>query len=758
MKSQIKQLRNKANIVLILSITAVFLFSGYAYLTINQLQNTANPLLEEHTPALVQSRKVSVLLSEQESLLYKYYVTLQTRLFTQDYQTRRSELEKAMAALATNYAQKNIINALQSQLSAMESGAVKLDKTLSLQVVDWDLAREQLAQISQYRKNALVILNAFETTVNDLNTKRDKNISSLFGKMLIPVSVYSALILLLILAFRKYLQKSLELSATNERLAMFASRNPNPVLSVDSQGDIRYANPSTYRMLREIGLVDKPILMLADNLTEQLALVKNKQSSETWFKHQINGYFLSYQIHWLADLDAFDIQINNITAQKKYELQMHFKAHHHDSTGLYNASKFNEDLAATIQHSQHFWLMLIELPDYGKVSENHGLSGATDYVLNVAKSLSKVFEDAKRELLLQSNIYHIADANFTIIFNTERQHSNILERVSNAISKRFEQNIATQQGLMQVALKIGVSEFPQCGQSVETLLLQAKLALDAANESEQIAKCFDKDLGFKHARRLDITRKLIYALEYRQFELYFQPQYAIHHKKMTGVETLVRWCVDGAFISPSEFIPIAEQNGLILPLGSWILKSACQQAANWQNNLPQNAKIAVNISARQFLQPGFCDEVERALHDSGLAPERLALEITEGVITQNKDQGIKVLQKLKSIGIGVAIDDFGTGFSSLAYLKQVPIDKLKVDLSFIRNMQSNKDDQAIVITVCQLAKNLNLTVIAEGVESKEQLKMLETFGCDEIQGYWYSKPLSQADFEAFVHAAQYSLD
>ena len=248
---------------------------------------------------------------------------------------------------------------------------------------------------------------------------------------------------------------------------------------------------------------------------------------------------------------------------------------------------------------------------------------------------------------------------------------------------------------------------------------------------------------------------LRHALERKELALHYQPQVEISGNKVLGVEALLRWRRDGqTSISPAEFIPLAEESGLIISIGEWVLRTACLQAKAWHDGGIGKLIMAVNISARQFQHPEFIALVAAVLGETGLDPHYLELEITESVAMHDAEKTIATLNALRALNIQLSIDDFGTGYSSLSYLKRFPLSKLKVDQSFVRNMTTDPNDAAIAKAIILLGQSLNLSVIAEGVETAEQLALLQQMGCDEVQGYFFSKPIPNGDLEQFLRTRQ----
>jgi EAL domain-containing protein (putative c-di-GMP-specific phosphodiesterase class I) len=295
-----------------------------------------------------------------------------------------------------------------------------------------------------------------------------------------------------------------------------------------------------------------------------------------------------------------------------------------------------------------------------------------------------------------------------------------------------------------VGCSIGISIFPEHGAEGETLIKNADAAMYSAKESGcNNLQFFTKDMNAQAVERLTLESGLRLALDKKELFLVYQPQIEIATGRIIGLEALLRWQhPELGLVPPDKFIRIAENSGLIMPIGEWVLRTACSQTRKWQDEGLLAVSVAVNVSSVQFRQAGFCELIRRVLHETGLAPQYLELEITESLLLSNEDVMLSVLQELKAMGLKLAIDDFGTGYSSLSYLRQFPVGKLKIDRSFIRDILVNPDDAAIATAIIGMAKSLNLKVIAEGVEDEAQMSFLRARQCDEIQGYYFSKPLA----------------
>ncbi|MFP5247548.1 MAG: putative bifunctional diguanylate cyclase/phosphodiesterase, partial [Thermoanaerobaculia bacterium] len=303
-----------------------------------------------------------------------------------------------------------------------------------------------------------------------------------------------------------------------------------------------------------------------------------------------------------------------------------------------------------------------------------------------------------------------------------------------------------------VTASIGISCYPSDGDDAETLLKCADAAMYRAKElGRNQAQLFTASMNERYVRRLALEQHLHHAIEREQLELYYQPVYDRARRRFVSLEALLRWRDPSrGLVQPSEFIALAEETGMIIPIGEWCLREACSQLRRWHVEGLTTLRMAVNISAVQLQQPDLVSIVRSALEENGLRPEMLQLEITESAAMQNFEMTMKALRDLRAMGVGVAIDDFGTGQSSLTYLKHFPIDTVKIDKEFLRDVTADETAAAIVSYVINLAHTLQLRVVAEGVETEEQYTFLRHYACDLMQGYLFSKPLPASDVLPFL--------
>jgi len=302
---------------------------------------------------------------------------------------------------------------------------------------------------------------------------------------------------------------------------------------------------------------------------------------------------------------------------------------------------------------------------------------------------------------------------------------------------------------LRIGASLGISVFPDHGEDATRLIANADAAMYHVKKSGRSNFAFfAREMGTYFPKRLALENELRAAIEKKQFVLYYQPKVDMRSARIMGMEALVRWRhPQKGLVPPSEFIPFAEETGLIIPLGNWVLQEACRQTREWHERGIRDLVVAVNISGVQFQQPDLVENVSEALRQSRLQARYLELEITESVVMQNAPEAIVMLEQLHHMGVGLSIDDFGTGYSSLNYLKRFPIDKLKIDQSFIRDISADADDAAIVQAIIAMAHGLRLRVVAEGVENEAQLDFLRALNNDEYQGFLYSKPLQAREVE-----------
>ncbi len=432
--------------------------------------------------------------------------------------------------------------------------------------------------------------------------------------------------------------------------------------------------------------------------------------------------------------------VEDITARKVAEDRVQFLAYYDALTGLPNRTLLQDRLATALagarRRKDKVALLFLDLDRFKLINDSLGHSFGDLLLQEVAQRLKKWARE-------QDTVARLGGDEFLIVLNGVK---NIADAAvaADRMTKSMTSGFVVQGRPLNITCSLGISVFPEHGMNSETLIKNADAAMYFAKENgRNNFRFFTKDLSAQAVERLTLENSLRPALEKNEFFLMYQPQVDIGTGRIIGLEALLRWQHPNlGLVPPDTFIQIAENIGLIVPIGEWVLRTACSQARKWQEEGLPAVMVAVNISAIQFRQKGFCKLIRKVLDETGLPAKYLELELTESLLLDNADLMLSVVEELKAMGVTLAIDDFGTGYSSLSYLKHFPVSKLKIDRSFVRDVAVNPDDAAITTAIISMAKSLNLKVIAEGVEDEAQMSFLRAQRCDEIQGYYFSKPLA----------------
>ncbi|MBF0519812.1 MAG: EAL domain-containing protein [Nitrospirae bacterium] len=441
----------------------------------------------------------------------------------------------------------------------------------------------------------------------------------------------------------------------------------------------------------------------------------------------------------------------DITERKIAEQRLQYLAHFDSLTDLPNRTLFYDRLSHTLGHSrrynQMFALLFIDLDGFKHVNDTLGHDMGDLLLKQTAKKLPNCVRDT-------DTVAHVGGDEFVVILPFIKKVQDaalVAEKIIETLSEPF---------LLDghecfVGASIGISVYPSDGDDIDTLLKNSDIAMYQAKErGRSNYQFFNTEMNSRALRRLKLENNLRKALERNEFVLYYQPKINLSTGKVCAAEALIRWLnPKHGIISPVEFIPLAEETGLIIPIGEWVLRTACKESIEWQRAGYPPIVIAVNLSVKQFRSENLIKTIEDILDETQLRPELLELELTESIVMEDAEKAIKVLRNVRDKGIHVAIDDFGMGYSSLSYLKRFPICRLKIDRSFVRDITTDPDDEAISTAIIAMSHSLKLDVTAEGVETYEQLEFLRALKCDEAQGYLFSQPLPAKEFLEFLDSS-----
>ncbi|MDP3302334.1 MAG: EAL domain-containing protein [Sulfuricurvum sp.] len=441
----------------------------------------------------------------------------------------------------------------------------------------------------------------------------------------------------------------------------------------------------------------------------------------------------------------------DITDRKNTEAHIRYLAHYDQLTGLPNRVMLNDRVTYLLSVAQRtnepLAVMFLDLDHFKNINDTLGHT-IGDYVLiEMAKRIKETIRD-------EDTVARLGGDEFIMLF--PNSDSNAAMHIATKLITEISRISIVEHHELTITPSIGIAIYPNDGENFETLFKNADTAMyRVKNDSRNNFHFFTQEMQLNLARNLQLENALRHALERNELEVHYQPQIAIEDGRIIGAEALLRWHhPELGMISPAEFIPIAESSGQIIAIGEWVLRTAIQQTKTWMTSGFNPMIIAINLSAIQFRQNNLLSLVTDILEEAQLPSEYLELELTEAVTMHDPKSAIDIMNKFHEQGIRMSIDDFGTGYSSLSYLKQFKVYKLKIDQSFIRDISDDPDDRAIVSAIIDMAHNLGLQTIAEGVETAEQLAFLRLHGCNEVQGYYFSKPLPAAEFKQFLHATQ----
>jgi diguanylate cyclase (GGDEF)-like protein/PAS domain S-box-containing protein len=521
------------------------------------------------------------------------------------------------------------------------------------------------------------------------------------------------------------------------RLATFPEQNPNAIIEIDRNGGVTYANLAVFKTFLDFKTAknNHPILAGVMDIAARL-----RESGEVAVTREIaiGPHIYEQQISLSIENYLIRIYLNDITHRKNAEEKIQRQAHYDSLTGLPNRILFidrlNQALAATKRHTQKVGVLFLDLDRFKQVNDTLGHTVGDALLQKVAKRLESAIRDGDTVSRLGGDEFGI----LLVDINRMEDVIGIAQKVLNL----FLSPIQLKGHEIYITSSIGISVAPGDGNDSEGLLRNSDTAMYRAKEQgRNLYQFFVPEMNVKVRERLSLETAMRQMLQDNQLILYYQPLVDLQSGQVIGMEALMRWRhPKWGLVSPAQFIPLAEDTGLILPMGEYIIKMACTQIKRWHDDGFPNLHCAVNVSARQFQRNDLLQTIENALKESRLTPSCLEIELTESIF-QSSESTVASIRNLRTKGVEISIDDFGTGYSSLSYLKRFSVNKLKIDRSFVQDIATDADDRIIVKTIINLAHNLRLKVIAEGVETREQLDFLREQGCDEIQGYLFSPPL-----------------
>ncbi|GAA6145577.1 putative bifunctional diguanylate cyclase/phosphodiesterase [Thalassolituus maritimus] len=489
-------------------------------------------------------------------------------------------------------------------------------------------------------------------------------------------------------------------------------------------------------------------------LYDQLAAIREPGSSAFEEYRFHDGTIIEIYSHH-HEIAGFIWMIRDITEVREKEDTISYQAYHDSLTGLPNRVHLQQKLSEAIDEStdthKRFALCYLDLDGFKTINDSLGHSTGDELLIEVAKRLQDVMRP-------EDTLARVGGDEFIVLINHVQNHDQVLEAAEHLLLRLCDP-IRLGRREFVVGASMGIAIYPTDGEEAGILMRNADIAMYRAKANgKNCYHLFTPSLERIAVQRMSLETSLRKALESNALELYYQPKVCLHDIRegmstghLHSFEALLRWPKsNGEFVSPESFIHIAEDAGMIGRIGFWILEQACKQAKTWYQQGYQ-ANISINISPRQFLIPNFHQEIVRTIHEMDIPTSLISIEITESLLMQDLTHARHVLEYFRENGLFIYLDDFGTGFSSLNYLKNLPVDAIKIDRTFVKDLSTSTADQAIAASIISLGKNLDMLIVAEGIENAEQADFLIRNGCDLAQGYYYGHPVSAADAEQFLH-------
>jgi diguanylate cyclase (GGDEF)-like protein/PAS domain S-box-containing protein len=551
---------------------------------------------------------------------------------------------------------------------------------------------------------------------------------------------------------------------SSERLAQVIDTVPAMISATDSEGRVLFINAFQAALAgigptEAVGL-DMQLVFGGDHATRHKTLdrkVISTQAALPSFEEEIVDFsgmkrvFLTTKTPLRDSSNAVEAVLTSsldITDRKRGENHLFYMAHHDVLTGLPNrallSDRLRREIARTRRGDRPFALHLVDLDGFKDINDGLGHHVGDQFLVEVAGRLRSLVRETDTIARLGGDEFAILQTRVTRNEDAADMATRIIEAIGAPWSHAGER--------VTSSASIGIAIHPTDGADAQELLRNSDLAMyRAKHDGGKVFRFYASDMNRRAREALILDSDLREAIVKEQFVLHYQPQIALRTGKVVGAEALLRWQRPGhGLIGPSEFLARAEENGLIVPINEWVLREACREARSWHRRGHPPIRVGVNMSSIQFFKQNVPLLVTKVLADTGLDPRLLDLELTESIVMHDAEAVAKDLQQLRDLGVSISIDDFGTRYSTLNYIKHFPVDRLKIDQCFIRNLTTNPSDAAIVRAIMSLGHSLELEIVAEGVETAEQLALLSTEGCDEVQGFYFAKAMPAEDLMAFV--------
>jgi len=727
------------------------LLGGVAVIhTINSVSNDVaektNLLIDDRFPQLEAIYELHGTVKELELSLYHYYETEEEDVYKEAWEDYTRYTEILLSIVDDDLIDKTKAN---FYLLDLKKKAALFDREMRMGDKDWTILRSHLTDFNEVNDKFNELSYA---AIKDLHLElkgQKKRTQEAIIKMSMWQIGFSLLVFVVAIIVAVSFRRQLELTQKQKELSLFPEQNPNPVLEIDKAFNVTYLNPAAKALFeteKELGCAEELLPLLSE--VDYKKLFEGTLSIVDCL-HKVGKRTFSISFHHVKGFKTAHVYILDVTDKVESQIKLDFQANYDVATKLPNRQSLERYVSSkTLSGNEGFTLLMIRADRLPLINESLGYE-VSDRILVEMSERFESFVQFNKGVTIR--IFSFTRGNWVLVASDASEGFDVAS-FSQELVALFNTAIDLDGGAYSMPVEVGVTSYPECGLSAKDLIRNADAALREVHSEGGSIKVYEKSLTEKAMYKLTMEHALKSALENNELTLNIQPKVDADSGVMHGGEVLLRWNNDGKWISPAEFIPVAEESGIILEIGEWVLRESCLQWMSWTDLDLKPGRIAVNISAQQFTQIDFVDTVAAILAETGMMPECLELEITEEVASNNPEKVIKTMTDIKALGVRIAMDDFGTGYSSLSYLKRFPIDTLKIDQSFIFKMEENESDAAIVRMISSLAKELKLEVVAEGVETKSHYETLKIEGIDLIQGYYFFRPMPIDSYTSLLKA------
>ncbi len=723
------------------------LLSTLIYLEGRGVMELTEALAERNLPTLERLSDLKLAVLEQQAILHEYYATMDRETFLRHQAVNERRIEAGLAICRVSFPGRTELLEIENQYRRMRALGRQFDELINVVDIDWDQARAQLTAASLLSTAINVRVDGLVGAIRRQVAARAEATQDRIIRITGLVAFFSGTLFVVVVVVGYYVNAYLAEVAERRRLAMFPERNPNPVLSLALDGRVLYANAGARRMLSELGAeTGRTEALFPKDLAARMARLRSASAESMRWEHPVAERVLECSIHVLEDLGVAHAYLTDITERKRAEERLVYQAYHDSLTGLPNRHRFMERCSEALGGAPKEGsaaLLLLNLDRFKQVLDSLGHATGDRLIRAVAERLRSTLEACKDRWpgatlsRFEGHLFSLLLPRIGSIHGPVSVAEKLVGSMKRPLRVDGRELFAT--------FSIGIAVSPHDGGDPITLLKNADTAAHAVKKrGGNGIQCYVPEMNAQALERLEMENALRRALERNELVLLYQPQFDIASGRPVGVEALLRWQRPGrGLVPPGDFTSLAEETGLIVPVGAWVLRTACAQAKAWESAGLLPLTMALNVSARQFHDEDLLEQVAGVLKETGLGPASLELEVTESAVMESAERTIAILRALKRIGVRLSLDDFGTGYSSLSYLRRFPLDKIKMDQSFVGNLRTEEGgDAAIARAVILLGHSLKLKVIAEGVETEAQLAFLRRHRCEEAQGYLFGVPMT----------------